>query len=82
VKLRAQVKPRLMAQLPQPCPRCGQVMSASMRLDLGHISRDPAAAFEPGNVRLEHMACNRKDGQRITAAKRARPKIGARMPRW
>jgi hypothetical protein len=82
VKVRALVKPRLMAQLPQPCPRCGQVMNVSMRLDLGHISRDPAVNYDPSNLRLEHMHCNRKDGQRITTAKRKKPKIGLRMPRW
>ena len=82
VKVRAKVKPRLMAQLPAPCPRCGQVMSASMRLDLGHISRDATVTYDPSNLRLEHMHCNRRDGQRITTAKRRKPNIGARMPRW
>ena len=80
--LRNTLKPRLMAQLPQPCPRCGQVMSPSMKLDLGHISRHPSATFEPTNLRLEHRACNRKDGQRITAAKRRSHGLGARLGRW
>jgi hypothetical protein len=60
-------------------------MERGQRLDLGHISRHPALTYEPSNVRLEHMHCNRKDGQRITTALRmvAKPaKLGERMPKW
>ena len=82
VQVRALVRPRLEASLPHPCPRCGQLMAKGMRLDLGHISRAPALAYEPGNLRLEHRACNRADGARITVAKRAKRRIGERMPSW
>jgi hypothetical protein len=57
-------------------------MERGMLLDLGHISRAPELSYEPSNVRLEHRGCNRRDGQRITAAKRSAPDIGKRMPRW
>lgn len=80
VKVRATVKPRLMAALPHPCPRCGHVMERGQALDLGHRLLDPTLAFEPANLRLEHRACNRRDGQRITSAKRRKPEKG--MPRW
>ena len=82
MKVRAAVKPRLIAALPAPCARCGQVMTKEMKLDLGHITRDPKAHYLPSNLRLEHRACNRRDGQRITVAKRSTPKMGERMPSW
>lgn len=83
VKVRAAVKPRLIAALPAPCPRCGGVMVKGMRLDLGHASLIPALAFEPGNLRLEHRSCNRRDGQRMTTARKlSRSKRDERMPRW
>jgi hypothetical protein len=55
-----------------------------MRLDLGHISRNPALFYEYSNVRLEHMTCNRKDGQRITTALRMIRKPSKRegLPGW
>ena len=53
-----------------------------MRLDLGHISRDATVTYDPSNLRLEHMACNRRDGQRITTAKRKRPTLGSRLGQW
>lgn len=82
VKLRLKVKPRLMAQLPMPCPRCGKPMEKGQALDLGHISRAPEAAYMAENMRLEHRSCNRRDGQRITTGKRFKPKVGERMPGW
>ena len=82
VRLRAKVKPRLIALLPAPCPRCGNIMEKGQDLDLGHITRQPAAAYDEGNLRLEHRACNRRDGQRIPVAKRATPNLGKRMPSW
>jgi hypothetical protein len=57
-------------------------MAKGMKLDLGHVSRMPALWYEPSNLRLEHRACNRRDGQRITVAKREKRKIGERMPSW
>jgi len=82
VKVRAKVKPRLEALLPHACPRCGNVMEKGMPLDLGHISRQPQGHYEPSNLRLEHRSCNRRDGQRITTAKRTGTSTGARMPGW
>jgi hypothetical protein len=85
VLLRKRMRPRLTALLPMPCPRCGQVMERGMLLDLGHISRAPELTYEPSNVRLEHRHCNRRDGQRVTTAKRMMRKpvdIGKRMPNW
>lgn len=82
-KVRADVKPRLMSALPSPCPRCGQAMVRGMKLDLGHASLDPALHYTPGNLRLEHRGCNRRDGQRISAAIRAsRSKKKKGMPAW
>jgi hypothetical protein len=81
-RVRKQVKPRLLAQLPAPCPRCGGVMQRGMRLDLGHISLNPAAVYDPSNLRLEHMTCNRRDGQRITTAKRLSKTTTERLPKW
>lgn len=82
--LRKRVLPRLRAMLPMPCPRCGTIMTADMRLDLGHLSRHPELAYSDQNVRLEHMSCNRRDGQRITQgmmkARRASKK--EQMPSW
>jgi hypothetical protein len=60
-------------------------MMQGMRLDLGHISRSPALFYEPSNIRLEHMSCNRKDGQRITTALRTMrtpSKRNSSMPEW
>lgn len=57
-------------------------MEKGQALDLGHISRAPDAAYDEGNLRLEHRSCNRRDGQRITVAKRATPNLGKRMPSW
>jgi hypothetical protein len=59
-------------------------MTAGMRLDLGHISRRPDLFYEYSNVRLEHMTCNRKDGQRITTALRMIRKPSKRegLPGW
>jgi hypothetical protein len=57
-------------------------MERGMRLDVGHISRAPEAEYMPENLRLEHRSCNRRDGQRITVAKRAKRRIGERMPGW
>jgi hypothetical protein len=57
-------------------------MAKGMKLDLGHISRHPDVAYHPENLRLEHRACNRRDGQRITVAKREKKRIGERMPSW
>jgi hypothetical protein len=85
VKLRKEVKPRLMARLPHPCPRCGGMMSKEQRLDLGHISRHGSLVYEASNVRLEHMSCNRRDGQRVTTALRTirtPSKRDERMPKW
>jgi hypothetical protein len=77
------VKPRLMTALPAPCPRCGQVMLKQHRLDVGHISLDPALRNSPQNVRLEHRSCNRKHGQRITTALRTgRNQKKERLPQW
>lgn len=84
MKLRKELRPRLIAQLPHPCPRCGGPMMRGMRLDLGHISRAPHLFYDPANIRLEHMSCNRRDGQRITTALRTMrsPKKKGRMPAW
>jgi hypothetical protein len=59
-------------------------MAKGMRLDLGHISRHPDLFYVHSNVRLEHMSCNRKDGQRITTALRMirTPSKDERMPKW
>jgi hypothetical protein len=59
-------------------------MVKGMRLDLGHISRNPALFYVHANIRLEHMRCNRRDGQRITTALRMMrtPKKDERMPAW
>jgi hypothetical protein len=81
-RVRKQVKPRLLAQLPHPCPRCGRIMEKGMRLDLGHIQRRPEADYDPSNLRLEHMSCNRRDGQRITTAKRLSKTTTERLPKW
>jgi hypothetical protein len=80
-KMQRSLKPKLMAQLPAPCPRCGGVMMKGMKLDLGHRSRTPGAEYDHANVRLEHRSCNRKDGQRITMGIRQARKKG-RMPGW
>jgi 5-methylcytosine-specific restriction endonuclease McrA len=82
VLVRKKVKPRLLKQLPLPCPRCGRIMERGMRLDLGHISRAPALAFEPTNLRLEHMACNRRAGQAVSAKRRTPKDVGERLPGW
>lgn len=81
-QLRARVKPRLLAMLPAPCPRCGGIMERGMKLDLGHIMRGPAVDYQANNLRLEHRACNRRDGQRITTAMRLSKANRERMPRW
>lgn len=81
-ELRRRVKPRLMARLPHPCPRCGQVMDSSMKLDLGHIMRGPQVDYSEQNVRLEHRRCNRRDGQRITTGKKLSKRNAERMPTW
>jgi hypothetical protein len=81
-KLQREHKPKLMAQLPQPCARCGQPMERGMKLDLSHISRDPQVTYNPAFLRLEHQKCNRRAGQLITAAKRKRPNAGARLGKW
>jgi 5-methylcytosine-specific restriction endonuclease McrA len=79
-RVRNRVKPQLMALLPSACPRCGGVMQRGMKLDVGHISRSPALAYEPANLRLEHMSCNRRDGQRITTALRSTTR--KEFPSW
>ena len=83
-RLRKELRPRLVARLPHPCPRCGGPMTKGMRLDLGHISRNPVLFYDASNVRLEHMRCNRQDGQRITTALRVMrgKRKEERMPRW
>lgn len=81
-RLRAKVKPRLIAALPAPCPRCGGLMTKDMPLDLGHIMRGPAVDYDPANLRLEHRSCNRRDGQRIATAGRLSRKNRERMPKW
>jgi hypothetical protein len=55
-------------------------MERGMSLDLGHIvASGPHEAY---NLRLEHRACNRRDGQRITTAKKLSKANRERMPRW
>lgn len=87
-RVRNQVRPQLMAQLPRMCPRygadpkCVGMMLAGMRLDVGHASRHPALWYEPSNLRLEHMACNRRDGQRITTSKQLGKSTTDRLPKW
>ena len=81
--VRKRVKPRLIAALPHPCPRCGQIMEKGQRLDLGHIVRRPEADYDPSNLRLEHASCNRRDGQRITTALRyGHTTTSERLPGW
>lgn len=82
--LRKRVLPVLKARLPQPCPRCGQIMTVDMRLDLGHMSRHPDLVYNEQNVRLEHMVCNRRDGQRITTGmmKERRKAKDQELPSW
>ena len=69
-RLAKELRPKLEALLPMPCPRCGRPMVKGMKLDLGHRTRDPQATYERSNLRLEHRRCNRQDGQKITTAMR------------
>lgn len=84
VRVRARVRPALIARLPHPCPRCGQMMDKSMHLDVGHIDLHPGRVADPTNLRLEHRSCNRRHGQSLTSAiRRSKGKnMKKELPGW
>lgn len=49
------------------CPRCGQPMWSWQALDWGHAT-DLARGGDPSRRRLEHRACNRRAGARLSLA--------------
>lgn len=64
---RKRARPRLLAHLAQvgslPCPRCNDPMVIGQRLDVGH-EVDVVDGGRGSPLRLEHMSCNRRAGDR------------------
>lgn len=79
------VRKRLIASLPQPCPRCGQMIEPGDKVDLDHlipVSERPDLLLDASVVRLAHSRCNRRDGQRISTRNARRHKEQSRLPGW
>ena len=75
-----QIRAELAATLPAVCWRCGGIVTAAMRWDVGHIievDRDPDSAFDVEAVAVEHARCNRAAGAAYGNRKRA-----VVRPRW
>ena len=81
-RTREKVKATWLPRLPLPCARCSLPMTRDQLFDVGHILRDRALYYDTKNCRLEHRACNRRDGQRISTAIRAQRKQANHMPAW
>ena len=69
-------------RLPLPCALCGEAMTSEQQLVVGHITRERASYFDPKACRLEHAACSRREGQRISTANKAERKRATRLPAW
>ena len=79
--LSAAARARLAPTLPTPCGVCGRLVYPFDAWDVGHIlprSTHPAAAGDPANQRVEHAACNRAGGARMTNQARR----GGTTPGW
>jgi hypothetical protein len=79
---------RLAATLPTQCMRCGQIVTADMKWDVGHRV-DLAQGGNSNDVGVEHRSCNRRAGGRAGArATNARRKQrrdnpdDPRIPAW
>ena len=63
---------RIAALLPQPCCRCGGVITREMDWEADHLiplARIPAGStVPPGTIRPAHKACNRSAGGKQGAA--------------
>lgn len=55
----------------RPCPLCGKPMLYGQPLDLHHL-RPIAAGGRAGPRAMAHRHCNRRQGQAIATARRAR----------
>ena len=64
---------------PWPCPRCGEEMRASQRLDLGHAV-DVRLGGHGGPRHLEHRSCNRRAGGELSVAIKAGTVGAVRSP--
>ena len=82
------IKARFRRDRPQPCMRCGQPIDYDAEpgtdesFSLGHIkswANYPELREDPGNLRAEHLRCNREagadDGEALNA-------IGANSRSW
>lgn len=59
------VRDQLAQTLPAVCWRCGRIITAEMRWDVGHlveVDRDPEGAYEDDGYAPEHAYCNRAAG--------------------
>lgn len=71
--------------LPAPCGRCGQVVTADMAWDVGHIVDQvdaPELAMDPSNWRPEHSRCNRAAGGRKGRSRQLRPRRYPAAQSW
>lgn len=69
-----QIRAALAATLPTACRRCGRIVTADMRWDVGHlreVDADPTAAYDPAGYAVEHARCNRRAGAVCGNRKRA-----------
>lgn len=76
---------RIGATLPQPCTRCGGVVSAEMAWDVDHIrSRAEGGGHTSDNLGASHAFCNRSAGGKQSARMQAQKKTGTdrRLPNW
>ena len=82
---RKKARAQLAATLPTPCAKCGQMVEAWMRWDVGHkvpILLDPSAMDDPQNWQAEHSGCNRKEGQLLSSRRRPRRRISPTSRDW
>lgn len=71
--LSASARARLAPTLPAPCGTCGRLVYPWQDWDVGHVlprATHPWLAGDPANQRVEHSACNRAAGARMTNRRR------------
>ena len=76
---------RIAAALPAACIRCGGIITAEMRWDVGHRV-DLALGGDANDVGPEHRSCNRRAGgragARVSHANRRTNQRDDRLPNW
>ena len=77
------LRPRIAASLPQPCIRCGRIVTPDMAWDVGHRVDLAMPGSDPWDAGPEHRRCNRSAGGKAGAAKtNASRRANRRMPQW